>query len=83
MSRRNAGACVAGNLIAALIVTAAWIGASGATTLRAQVPYLNLGVIGLLVAAFANATLLAQAQRDIDARTRRVLGRFDPGPTEP
>ena len=83
MTRRNVRAWLAGNLVAVLIVAAAWIGASGGTTLRAQVPYVNVGVIGLLVAAFANAALLAQAHRDVDARTRRLLGRFDRGPTQP
>lgn len=80
MTRRNLAGWLAANGVAVLIVALAWIGASGATTLRAQVPYVNVGVLGLLVAAFANAIMLAQAHREVDARTRRLLGRFDAGP---
>jgi DMSO/TMAO reductase YedYZ heme-binding membrane subunit len=82
VTRRNVVGWLAGNVVAVLIVALAWIGASGATTLRAQVPYINIGVLGLLVAAFANAVMLAQAHREVDARTRRLLGRFDPGPAQ-
>jgi formate/nitrite transporter FocA (FNT family) len=80
---RNVGLCIIGNLVGALLVAAAWIGASGATTLAGQTPSLNLGVVGLVVSGVANAHLLAQAHRQIEARTRRVLGRLAPVGTEP
>jgi hypothetical protein len=82
VTRRHLVGWLAGNVVGVLIVALAWIGASGATTLRAQVPYVNVGMLGVLVAAFANAIMLAEAHREVDARTRRLLERFDAGPAE-
>ena len=83
MNGRHVVLCIVGNLVGALLVAAAWIGVSGATTLAAQTPSLNLGVVGLVVAGVANAQFLARAQRQIEARSRRVLGRLAPARTEP
>ena len=83
MSRRDLRVAAVCHAVGVLLMVAAWIGASGATTLPRQAPFVNLGVVGLLLTGCGNAHWLARAHRDVEARTRRLLGQFDPGPVEP
>ena len=67
------------NLVGIAIVLAAWAGASGQESLGPQLPYLNLGVAGAVIAAAGNVLYLigfrglVHARLDdlqIDERTR-------------
>lgn len=62
-------------LLAGLVLLAvAWSGASGQDTVGPQIPFVNLGVGGVILAGTANALYLMNARKAI--RERRIeLGR--------
>ena len=67
---RVVGAC---DVVAVLLVVAAWYAARQEDSLQAQVPWLNLAVVGLLVATVANGFLFLLARRAVGQRRLEVL----------
>lgn len=67
---RAVGAC---DLVAALLVGAAWIAARHEDSLQDQVPWLNLAVVGLLVATVANGFLFLLARQAVGHRRLELL----------
>jgi hypothetical protein len=68
------------NLAGIAMLVAAWIGASGQTTLGPQIVFVNLGVAGVILALAGNLLYLFNARRIVLARRavvsahRRVRG---------
>lgn len=61
-------ALVAAEVVAAVLIGAAWAGARGTTTISGQVGWVNLAVAGLLLGGAANGAWLALGRRSIGRR---------------
>jgi hypothetical protein len=65
------------NVVGLLFLAAGWAAVSGQVTLRAQVPYLNLAVAGILLAGLGNALYIMALRRSLEQRLGRVHDRID------
>jgi hypothetical protein len=64
---------VVANLVGAVLVIAGWFGASNAVSLNHQVAWLELGIVGLIVAGTADVFWLLRGRRAIAAATGMLL----------
>lgn len=62
---------VLGQLIGAAMMVASWFEASGQVTVRGELTWLNLGLVGLIVCGVSNALWLLQGRRNVG--TARVM----------
>lgn len=62
-------------LTGASLVVWAWIGVNGRVTVRDQIPWLNLAVMGVVLAGGANAIVLASVRRRVRTARRAVVRR--------
>jgi hypothetical protein len=60
------------NVAGLIVIGAAWYGVGGASTLTAQIPWVNLAVLGLVLAFSADGALLLGARRAV-GRSRLQL----------
>jgi hypothetical protein len=72
-SLEYAAFAVVANLVGAILVIAGWFGASNAVSLNHQVAWLELGVVGLIVAGTADVFWLLRGRRAIAAATGNLL----------
>ena len=70
---------VLGQLVGAAMMVASWFEASGQVTVRGELTWVNLGLVGLIVCGVSNAVWLLQGRRNVG--TARVL--LLPGPATP
>jgi len=88
MARRDAGPTVpwraddvvvlyVTTFVGAVLLLIAWWGASGTTRLGAQVAWVNLGVVGIIVAGTGNAVWLLHGNRAVGNRQHDLLGDFE------
>jgi len=76
MTRREALPPGVLNLVGVVLLALGWLGASGRVTLRAQAPYLNLAVAGILLAGIGNALYLMAQRRSLEQRLGQVHDRI-------
>ncbi|HEX6393838.1 MAG TPA: hypothetical protein VFZ97_10365 [Acidimicrobiales bacterium] len=62
---------VLGQVVGAALMIASWFEASGQLTVRGELTWLNLGLVGLIVCGLSNALWLLQGRRNVG--TARVL----------
>lgn len=67
---------VLGQLVGAALMIASWFEASGQVTVRGELTWLNLGLVGLIVCGVSNALWLLQGRRNVG--TARVVLLPDP-----
>ena len=68
---------VALTLIAVSIIGVAWYGASGQGRLSQQTAWLNLAVVGIVVAGGGNLMWMARGRRSVGERRRALLTEWD------
>jgi ABC-type transport system involved in cytochrome c biogenesis permease component len=59
--------------LAALLLVLSWIGASDTTEVAAQVRWLNVGVVGILVLGAATAAMTMAGRQAVGRRRQRLL----------
>ena len=64
-------------LIALGIIGVAWYGASGQGRLSQQIAWLNLSVVGVMIAGGANLMWMARGRRSVGERRRALLSSWD------
>jgi hypothetical protein len=69
--------------VGALLVLAAWLGASGTTKLSAQIAWVNAGIGGLIVGAAGIAWWLLTGRRSIGRRIERLADTLYATPSGP
>jgi hypothetical protein len=69
------------NVVGLMLLVLGWAAVSGKVTLRAQAPYLNLAVAGILLAGVGNALYIMALRRSLEQRLGRVHDRIDAAAT--
>jgi hypothetical protein len=64
------------NVIGAVLLAVAWLGASGSVSLRAQVPWLDAGIAGVIVAAVGDLRWLLAGRRNVGLFRRELTPRI-------
>ena len=77
MTRKEALPTVVLNVVGVVLLALGWLGVSGKVTLRAQAPYLNLALAGILLAGLGNALYIMALRRSLEQRLGRVHDRID------
>ena len=77
MTRNESFPTVVLNVVGLGLLVAGWAAVSGKVTLRAQGPYLNLAVAGILLAGIGNALYIMALRRTLEERLHRVHDRID------
>jgi len=71
-------ACTAVGLIG---IAVAWWGASGTTDQLVQIPWVNLGVVGVIVLGLGNCSWLLAGRRAVGERRRQLLEGLSAAPS--
>jgi len=77
MTRQGAFPTVVLNVVGLVLLALGWAAVSGKVTLRAQAPYINLAVAGILLAGIGNALYIMATRRTLEERLHRVHDRID------
>jgi hypothetical protein len=64
------------NLAGLILILVAWFEASGDLTIRAQIPWVNVGVAGIIVAGAGNLLWLLTGRRAVGELRRRLTVRL-------
>ena len=86
-ARRQFGVLVAVNGLASVLLSIGWRASASQASLSREIPWLNVGVIAVVVAAAADVAWLATGRRAVLARRRRIIAdaivvdRPEPSPT--